>query len=79
MKRILLVTSLVVPGFLFAVERNVIYLAFVAATVVLWVLFAVAHRKPVPETSARRMTMTEESNTGTKERKNLVHQPSMHL
>jgi hypothetical protein len=79
MKRILLVTSLIVPNFLFAVERNVIYLAFVAATVVLWVLFAVAHRKPAPETSAQRMTMTEDSNTGTKERKNLVHQPLTHL
>jgi hypothetical protein len=78
MKRIL-VTSLIVPSFLFAVERNVIYLAFLAATVGLCVLFAVAHRKPGRETSAQRMTMTEESNTGTKERKNLVHQPLMHL
>jgi hypothetical protein len=79
MNRILLVTSLIVPSFLFAVERNVIYLAFLAATVVLCVLFAVAHRKPGRETSAQRMTMTEDSNTGTKERKNLVHQPLMHL
>jgi hypothetical protein len=79
MKRILLVTSLMVPSLLFAVERSVIYLAFVAATVVLCVLFAVAHRKPGCETSAQRLTMTGENNEGTRERKNVVHQPLMHV
>jgi hypothetical protein len=60
MKRILLVTSLIVSNLLFAVERSVIYLAFVAATVLLCVLFAVAHRKPARETSAQWLTMTGE-------------------
>lgn len=64
MKRILLVTSLIVSSLLFAVERSVIYLAFVAATVLLCMLFcmlfAVAHRKPAREISAQWLTMTGE-------------------
>jgi hypothetical protein len=61
-----------------AVERSMIYLAFVAATVVLCVLVAVAHRKLARETSAQRLTMTGENNAGTRERKNVVH-PLMHV
>ena len=38
-----------------------------------------AHRKPARETSAQRLTMTGENSAGTKERKNSVHQPLMHL
>jgi hypothetical protein len=64
MKRILLVASLIVLSFLFAVERNGIYLALVAATVVLCVLFAVAHRKPARETSAQRLTNDRREQCG---------------
>ena len=79
MKRILLFSSLIVPSLLFTVERSMIYLAFVAASVVLCVLIAAAHRKPTRETYAQRPTMSGENTAETRERKNLAHQPLMHL
>src|SRR5580700_7535922 len=78
-KQIVLFSSLIVPSLLFTVERSIIYLAFVAASVVLCVLIAAAHRKPTRETYAQRPTMSGENTAETRERKNLAHQPLMHL
>jgi hypothetical protein len=79
MKRILLFSSLIVPSLLFTVERSMIYLAFVAASVVLCVLVAAARRRTTRETYDQRLTMSGENTAETKEQKNLVHQPLMHL
>ena len=79
MKRILLFSSLIVPSLLFTVERSMIYLAFVAAAVVLCVLVAAARRRTTRETYDQQLTMSGENTAETKEQKNLVHQPLMHL
>jgi hypothetical protein len=49
MKRILLVTSSIVPSLLFAVERSMIYLLFISATIILYLSFVVTQRKPAAE------------------------------
>lgn len=62
MKRILLVSSLMVPGVLFAVERSLIYLLFISATIILYLLFVVTHRKPASETATRRLAVTRQKD-----------------
>jgi hypothetical protein len=75
MKRILLVSSLIVPSVLFAVERSVIYLLLITATITLYLLFVLAHRKPTHERAAQHLT--GQSDAGTMEQKNLRDQPVM--
>lgn len=78
MKRILLVTSLIVPSLLFAVERSVIYLLFISAMVILYLLFVVTHHKPAPGTVPRRLAVVRRAGAETKEHKNIGDQPLMH-
>lgn len=78
MKRILLVTSLIVPSPLFAVERSVIYLLFISAMVILHLLFVVTHHKPAPGMASRRLAVIGQTDAGTKEHKNIGDQPLIH-
>jgi hypothetical protein len=66
MKRILLVSSLTVPGVLFAVERSLIYLLFISATIILYLLFVITHRKPASERAIRGLTVIGQSDARNK-------------
>ncbi len=70
MKRILLVSSLIVPGVLFAVERSVIYLWLITATIILYLLFVATHRTPGPESATRRPRTSGQSGAESTSRKN---------
>jgi hypothetical protein len=78
MKRILLVTSLIVPSLLFAVERSLIYLLFISAVVILYLLFVVIQHKPAPGRASRRLRVVGQTDAGTKEHQNIGEQPLMH-
>ncbi|MGA7926429.1 MAG: hypothetical protein WCA20_10550 [Candidatus Sulfotelmatobacter sp.] len=78
MKRTLLVTSLIVPSALFAVERSMIYLLFISAIVILYLLFVVTHHKPASGRPSRRLAVVGQADAGTKEHQNIGGQPLMH-
>jgi hypothetical protein len=67
MKRILLVSSLIVASVLFAMERSVIVLLFVAAMITLYLLFVLAHGKPAHGRIAQRRGAAGQSDAETKE------------
>ena len=69
MKRILLVSSLMVPGVLFAVERSLIYLLFFSATIILYLLFVITHHKTVSERATRRLAVIRQTAAETRNRR----------
>jgi hypothetical protein len=66
MKRILLVSSLMVPGVLFAVERSLIYLLFISATIILYLLFVITHHKTVSQSATRRSAVIGQCDAETR-------------
>jgi len=77
MRRILLVSSLIVAGVLFGMERSLVCLLYVAATITLHGLFAIAHRKPAHGRVAHRREFTGQSD-GAEKQETIGHQPLMH-
>jgi hypothetical protein len=78
MKRILLVTSLIVPSVLFAVERSMIYLLFISAIVILYLLFVLTHHKPASGRPTRRLPVVGQTDARTNEHNNIGDQPLIH-
>jgi hypothetical protein len=79
MKRILLVSALIVPSVLFGMERSLIYLWCIAASIALCGLFAVTRWKHAHQKASRRRGLTEEERVGTKKQENIVDQSLMQL
>jgi hypothetical protein len=78
MKRILLISSLIVATVLFALERNVIYFLFITVTTALYLLLLVAHRKRAQERAADGLGMTRQTDAASTEHKKLGDQAVSH-
>ncbi|MGA8441883.1 MAG: hypothetical protein WB762_19785 [Candidatus Sulfotelmatobacter sp.] len=72
MKRILLVSSLIVPSVLFGMERSLIYLWCIAATIALCGLFAVTRWKHAHQKDSHSRARTEQERVGTKKQENIA-------
>ena len=66
MKRILLVSSLLVPSVLVTVEGNVIYLLFITATIAVYLVFALAQRKPAHDRAPQPLGVPGQTEAGPK-------------